>query len=80
MQYLYNVAVGMGVNICELFIITVMILLLIVLEAISGKEQVFEYFRRKPFLVSTAFTALMAVCIILTGVFYNAGEFIYFQF
>lgn len=80
MQYLYNAAVGMGVNICELFIITVMILLLIVLELISGKEQVFDYFHRKPFLVSTAFTALMAVCIILTGVFYNAGEFIYFQF
>ncbi len=80
MQYLYNVATGMGLNIFELFIVISMILLLLFMEFISGRKQVFDYFRQKPFIVNIAFMALMAVIILTTGVFYNAGEFIYFQF
>lgn len=80
LQYLYNVSTGMGLNVFELGIVILMILLLIVLELISGKKQVFDFFKEKPFVINLAFMCLMSVIIITTGVFYNAGEFIYFQF
>ncbi len=80
LQYLYTVATGMGLNVFELFVVGSMIMLLVFMELISGKKQVFEYFRSKPFIVNVVFMTAMASIILTTGVFYNAGEFIYFQF
>lgn len=80
LQYLFNVATGMGLNIFELGIVIFMILALVLMELISGRKQVFDYFRERPFIINVAFMAFLACCIITTGVFYDAGEFIYFQF
>ena len=80
LQYLYTTATGLGLNVAELFVVGGSILLLVVLELISGKKQVFDYFRQKPYIINVGFMTALAVIILTTGVFYNAGEFIYFQF
>ncbi|MBQ2752831.1 MAG: MBOAT family protein [Firmicutes bacterium] len=80
LQYLYTTATGLGLNVAELFVVAGSIMLLVLFELISGKKQVFDYFRQKPYIINVGFMTALAVIILTTGVFYNAGEFIYFQF
>ncbi|MBE6009004.1 MAG: MBOAT family protein, partial [Lachnospiraceae bacterium] len=80
LQYLYQTATGMGLNVAELFVVGMAIMLLLFMELISGKKQVFDYFKDKPYIINVGFMTALACMILTTGVFYNAGEFIYFQF
>lgn len=79
-QYLYDVITGMGCNLYELKIIVFSIFILMVSEIISGKKSVFAYWERKPYIFRLAFYVLIGTVILTMGVYYNAGEFIYFQF
>lgn len=79
-QYLYEVITGMGSNLYELKVVVFSIFILIISEIISGKKSVFDFWERKPYIFRLAFYVLIGAVILTTGVYYNAGEFIYFQF
>lgn len=79
-QYLYELITGMGVQLTELIVICGAILFLMTMEVISGKRQVYEMIEKKNLLVRLAFYVFVASAVLTLGVYYNAGEFIYFQF
>lgn len=79
-QYIYEVITSTGLNIMEIIVVCTAILFLMASEIISGKKSVFEYFEKKLYLIRLFYYILIAVFIISAGVYYNAGEFIYFQF
>ena len=80
LSYIYSTVTTIGLNVAELFVVGGSIMLLVLMEIISGEKQVFDYFRCKPYIVNVAFMAMLCSIILTMGVFYNAGEFIYFQF
>lgn len=79
-QYLYEVITGLGVNITELIVILGAIFILMVSEILSDKKQVYEYFEKKHFVFRLGYYVLIGAIVLTAGVYYNAGEFIYFQF
>lgn len=79
-QYLYEVITSMGINLVELIIVVVSILFLMFLEIATGKEYVIDGIEKRNVIVRMAFYILLSTWILCTGVFYNSGEFIYFQF
>lgn len=79
-QYLYETVTGMGVNLFELKVMAMAIGVLWVSEWISGQKTVFDYFEEKPYFIRLAFYAVTGLFVLTAGVYFNAGEFIYFQF
>lgn len=79
-QYLFEVATGMGINLYEWKIILLSILILIILEIMSGKKSIFAFWETKSYILRLAFYVFISVWVLTAGVYYNAGEFIYFQF
>lgn len=79
-QYMYEVLNGMGLNLYEFAVIGISILILMGSEILSKTEQVYEYWEKKPYLFRLIYYVLIASIVLTAGVYYNAGEFIYFQF
>lgn len=79
-QYLYEVISGLGINLFELVVVCSAILFLMLTEVMSGNLSVFHYFEKRPYLIRLVFYTIVCVVVLTAGVYYNAGEFIYFQF
>ena len=79
-QYLYEVITGLGISLYELKIIVSAILVLFVCEVFSGKKMVYEKAESLPYIFRLAFYVLIATFVLTAGVYYEAGQFIYFQF
>ncbi len=79
-QYIYEMMTGMGLNLYELRTVVLAILTLVLAELLSRKEQVYDYFERRNILFRFLFYLVISTFILAAGVYYNAGEFIYFQF
>lgn len=78
-QYLYEVFTNFGLNIFELKVSVIAIAVLMVTEILGGKH-VNETLKSWGFVPEILFYSFILVFILTAGVFYNAGEFIYFQF
>jgi D-alanyl-lipoteichoic acid acyltransferase DltB (MBOAT superfamily) len=78
-QYLYEVFTNFGLNIFELKISAFAIIVLIVVEILGGKH-INETLKKWGFVPEVLFYSFILIFILTAGVFYNAGEFIYFQF
>ena len=63
----------------ELKTVIIAILTLIAAELLLGGD-IHRTLMKKNFFIRLAFYSFIAVFILTAGVFYNAGEFIYFQF
>ena len=79
-QYIYEITTSMGINLFELTIVLLSILILILLEIITAKDFVITGVEKTNCVLRLAFYVFLTVWILSTGVFYNSGEFIYFQF
>ncbi|HIT73361.1 MAG TPA: MBOAT family protein [Candidatus Fimicola cottocaccae] len=78
-QYLYEVFTNMGLNIYELIVVSSAIIIMLFAEAVFGRDMHINILK-KPAVVEVLFYSLIAVFVLTAGVYYNAGEFIYFQF
>ena len=79
-QYIYEIITSMGINLFELTIVMLSILFLMLLEVFTAKDFVISGIEKTNCVVRFTFYVFLTVWILSTGVFYNAGEFIYFQF
>ncbi len=79
-QYAYELLTTTGLNLMEIKIIVLALIFLVLSECFSGEEQVYDCIERRNIAVRFLFYIILATFIIGAGVFYNAGEFIYFQF
>ncbi|MDR3238590.1 MAG: MBOAT family protein [Clostridiales bacterium] len=75
-QYLYEVLTGMKVNLADILIDTGLIFILLLIDGTDA----FAKMERAPACLRIGFYAVLAVLIMAFGVYYNAGQFIYFQF
>lgn len=80
MQYLYEVITSLGINLFELTIVIISILFLMLAEIATTKYHVIYGVEKTNVVVRMVFYVLLSVWVLSTGVFYNSGEFIYFQF
>jgi len=78
-QYLFDVFTGMGLGLYEWRVLIFAVLFLASAE-IFGGENIHETLKKHNFVIRFAFYIIIALFVLLAGVFYNAGEFIYFQF
>ena len=78
-QYLYNMITRFGINIHEFYIIVTSIFILMGVE-ICGGIDVHKRLLKINGILRTILYAIIASLILIWGVFYNAGAFIYFQF
>jgi alginate O-acetyltransferase complex protein AlgI len=78
-QYLFDVFTGMGIGIFEWKILISAVIFLMGTEILCG-EDIHKTIGRRNALLKFAFYGAAALFVLLAGVFYNAGEFIYFQF
>ncbi|MCL2564269.1 MAG: MBOAT family protein [Defluviitaleaceae bacterium] len=79
-QYVFAVLNSMGMSLFELLIGLGCILFLFISELFCGEECLHETLMKKPADLRFAYYLLVTVLILALGVFYNAAEFIYFQF
>jgi D-alanyl-lipoteichoic acid acyltransferase DltB (MBOAT superfamily) len=80
MQYLYEVFNNLGLTIFQIIIVFCSIIFLLLSEAVSGKYSITEFFDRRHFIIRYGYYYILAIIILLTGVFSDGGQFIYFQF
>ncbi len=78
-QYLFNVFTGMGLGLFEWAVLLGAIIYLMGSEIFVG-GNIHDRFRKKSTLSNAVFYGIAATFVLLAGVYYNAGEFIYFQF
>lgn len=78
-QYLYQMVTDIGLNLYELQMVLIALGVLIAAELFGG-EDIHQTLMRHNVVSRIFFYVLIAVLILCTGVFYNAGSFIYFQF
>ncbi len=78
-QYIYSAVVNLGIGMYEIKTLVLAILTLAATEIFGGKD-IHKSLKRHGFLFRLAFYSYITVFILTAGVFYNAGEFIYFQF
>ena len=78
-QYLYEVITNIGINIYELIILVLAIFIMILSESIFGKD-IHINIMKKSSILEVIFYSVITIFILAAGVYYNAGQFIYFQF
>ena len=78
-QYLFDVFTGIGLGLYEWRILIFAVGFLAAAE-IFGGENIHETLKKHNVVLRLAFYIIIALFVLLAGVFYNAGEFIYFQF
>ncbi len=79
-QYIYTAFSGMGLNFTEIYILGGAVAFLIVSECLSGRQGVFNALEKRTYGERFAYYMIVIGAIMLTGVFYASGQFIYFQF
>ncbi|MBR1443687.1 MAG: hypothetical protein IJ583_09165, partial [Firmicutes bacterium] len=79
-QYLYDISNGFALSGFEIIILGASILFLIFTELITYKNDICKAIDKLPFIFRFSFYYITAAIILMTGVFGNGGEFIYFQF
>lgn len=79
-QYLYENVTAMGLQLTELITVVLAIVFLMLMEILSKEKQIYEMIENRYFIVRLAFYLFVATAVLTLGVYYNAGEFIYFQF
>lgn len=79
-QYLYTVFSNLGINFYEIKVVFISIAILIISEILSGRKTIYEYFESKPYILRLLYYVLIGSIVLTMGVYYEAGEFIYFQF
>lgn len=78
-QYLYDMVTNIGLNLYELQMVLIALGVLIAAELFGGKD-IHQTLMKHNVVSRIFFYVLIATLILCTGVFYNAGSFIYFQF
>lgn len=78
-QYLFNVFTSMGLGLFEWRVLLCAVIFLFLTE-IFGGDSIHTSLKKRGFAINFVFYGIAAVFVLLSGVFYNAGEFIYFQF
>ena len=78
-EYIYQLITGMGLSLYEMKVLLAAVIVLFLSELIAG-ENISGYLRKKGFVPEVIYYAILLLFIMTAGVFYNAGEFIYFQF
>lgn len=79
-QYIYETITAIGINLVELIVVVLSILFLMFSEIVTGKDTVINGIEKTNVVIRMAFYIFVSVWVLSTGVFYNSGEFIYFQF
>ena len=79
-NYWFIIMNNMGVSLFEASIVIISIGWLIIIEWLNEKKPIQYLLMEKPFYIRWAFYYILLIFIITWGVFYNASEFIYFQF
>ena len=79
-QYLYTVFSNLGLNLYEIKVVFISIIILILSEILSGRKTIYEFFESKPYIFRLLYYVLIGSIVLTMGVYYEAGEFIYFQF
>ncbi|MCJ7855977.1 MBOAT family protein [Lachnospiraceae bacterium NSJ-143] len=78
-QYIYQMLTSFGLSLYELKILLIAVVTLFVSELLAGHD-ISGYMRGKGIVVEVLYYSFILIFILTAGVFYNAGEFIYFQF
>lgn len=79
-DYMYTVVNSMGLSFFEFVIAVASIILLILGELIGRKKPLYVKLNNSNFIVEGTFYMALLLIILTMGVFFNASEFIYFQF
>lgn len=79
-QYLYEVLNSLGLNLFELILSCGAVAFLFLCELFTGKGEVTERVNKLPFVLRFVFYYIIAMIILLMGVFSGGGDFIYFEF
>ena len=79
-HYVFAVLNSMGMSLFELLVGFGCILFLFISELFAGEDCLHEKLMKKPADIRFAYYLLVTILLLSLGVFYNAAEFIYFQF
>ncbi|TCT16770.1 D-alanyl-lipoteichoic acid acyltransferase DltB (MBOAT superfamily) [Natranaerovirga pectinivora] len=80
LNYLYEILTNLGVTLWYIIVLVSAILLLIVIEWLSRIESLDKRLLKSNLVVRWSFYYMLLIIVITMGVFYDASEFIYFQF
>jgi len=80
LQQAFNLLNSMGLSLFELFICFGLLMFLWLTDLIAGDGSLYAKMEQFPFVIRFPFYFLLVAAILSLGVFYNAGQFIYFQF
>jgi D-alanyl-lipoteichoic acid acyltransferase DltB (MBOAT superfamily) len=78
--HVYQTLSGMGPGFLEILINFGLVAFVAALDIFAGDESVFQKAQKLPAAAQAALYFIISLGIISLGVFYNAGQFIYFQF
>lgn len=79
-NYLYLVSSNMGLDFFEFLIGIISVLLLIIGEIFARKRPLYLSLNESNFVVEGSFYLILITIILTMGVYFNANQFIYFQF
>ncbi|WP_310445208.1 MBOAT family O-acyltransferase [Tissierella sp.] len=79
-NYLYRVANNMGLNYFEFLVGIISIALLLIGEFLARKRPLYISLSKSNFVVEGSFYIILLLIILTMGVYFNANQFIYFQF
>ncbi len=79
-QYVYDVMNNMGITLLELLISFACILFLMLVEFFCREDTIHNILMKTNGIFRFLFYFFVSILILSLGVYYNAGEFIYFQF
>ncbi len=80
MDYIYSLINNLGLSLLEFSLGLASIILLVLGELMARKRPLYQSLNRSNFLVSTVFYLILITIILTMGVYFDASEFIYFQF
>lgn len=79
-NYLYTVANNMGLNFFEFLVGILSVILLIIGEIFARKRPLYVSLGSSNFVIEGSFYIILLLIILTMGVYFNANQFIYFQF
>ena len=79
-QQAFSLLNNMGLTLFELFVCFGLLVFLWITELIAGVDSLYAKMERHSVVVRFPFYFILIAAIFSLGVFYNAGQFIYFQF
>lgn len=79
-NYLYLVANNMGLSFFEFLLGIASIILLSIGELIARKRPLYLTLNNSNFIIEGSFYIILLLIILTMGVYFNANQFIYFQF